>query len=196
MPSVGDVGSVYFIQEGRDGCVKIGWTMASPMGRLKTLQVGNSEDLHLIGVLPKCSPDVELHWHHKFRHCHRRLEWFWPTPELLNAIRDGIASHVEAPNIVWLGDYATSDTVRAWLKANRTSLKTLSERCGYSAGYLRTVLSDDWHDINARAAYRIEAATGGEIKAQALMRGTRKRNEDRRQATLARAAARQQRGAA
>jgi hypothetical protein len=42
---------VYFIQAGESGPIKIGKTTCSPLERLRTLQGGHYEKLHLVGVI-------------------------------------------------------------------------------------------------------------------------------------------------
>lgn len=81
-------GVLYFIQEGNSGAIKIGWTANCPHRRLDAIQTGNSENLRLVGVLPDQNKSTECVWHDRFKHVRKRAEWFWPTCELLDAIKD------------------------------------------------------------------------------------------------------------
>jgi len=80
-------GVVYFIQEGEAGPIKIGWTSKCPYQRRDALQTGNSEELHLKGILPDDDKSIESLWHAFYSKYRKRSEWFWPAQELLDAIK-------------------------------------------------------------------------------------------------------------
>lgn len=80
---------VYFIQEGEDGPIKIGYTVATLRQRLHQLQNGNPRLLRVRGVIPG-GQDAERDVHAAFAHL--RLagtgEWFEPGEELLSFIAE------------------------------------------------------------------------------------------------------------
>lgn len=81
---------IYFIREGDDGLIKIGFS-ASESGvreRLATLQVGNGRRLVLLAT--RCgSKFEEADLHERFAHARRRGEWFEAVPELLEYVGRG-----------------------------------------------------------------------------------------------------------
>lgn len=79
------IGNLYFLQEGPNGCIKIGWTAGDPDNRRRAMQVGNSSDLTIIGFR-EAPADAETGWHVRFSHICKRSEWFYPTAELLAPI--------------------------------------------------------------------------------------------------------------
>ena len=58
---------VYFIQEGANGPIKIGYTAANPKGRLAALQTGNANPLRIVTWAPG-SFDDEKALHARFGH--------------------------------------------------------------------------------------------------------------------------------
>ena len=67
-------GSVYFIKDDERDMVKIGHS-ATPVARLRALQVGSAGRLRLIGVM--AAPRLfEATLHQAFREGHRHGEWF------------------------------------------------------------------------------------------------------------------------
>lgn len=73
---------VYFIQQGNDGPIKIGYA-ADVEKRLATLQVGNPTPLNLLGV-HKGTMKTEKELHKRFAEHRLSGEWFVPTPEIYN----------------------------------------------------------------------------------------------------------------
>jgi len=72
--------SVYFIQRGETGPIKIG-VSTNVAGRLRTLEARFSEPLVLLGTLPG-GADLEQALHARFRDQRIEGEWFRPSPEL------------------------------------------------------------------------------------------------------------------
>ena len=72
-------GCIYFIgavlKEGQSGAVKIGYSAKDPKGRLKALQTGHPDKLHMIGWIPGTMSD-EHALHQRFRKYWLRGEWF------------------------------------------------------------------------------------------------------------------------
>jgi hypothetical protein len=73
---------IYFIQAGRKGCIKIGYTDRGLQQRLNDLQTGNPQRLYLLLVLEGSERD-EQQLHQRFAGLRRRGEWFWPGRKLL-----------------------------------------------------------------------------------------------------------------
>lgn len=73
----------YFIQAVSGGPIKIGKAFL-PKARLKDLQIGNPEELQLVGVLGE---DREEALHRQFREERIRGEWFEATERLRNYIK-------------------------------------------------------------------------------------------------------------
>jgi hypothetical protein len=73
--------AVYFIQEGADGPIKIGYS-ADPQQRIRQLQTGARAQLHMLRTI-EGSMGVERRLHRQFAHLRLRGEWFKPEPELL-----------------------------------------------------------------------------------------------------------------
>ena len=90
--------SVYFIQCGLEGPIKIGWS-TNVSERLATAQTYHHEELVLRATAPG-GADVEARLHAVFQAAHIRGEWFRPVPELLElvaALDEGVtlASYLE-----------------------------------------------------------------------------------------------------
>jgi len=81
--------SIYFIQAGFDGPVKIG-VAYSPERRLQSLQCGNAYRLRLIGTIKPKSPRgayrVESMLHGAFADDRLEGEWFRPSDALWHAL--------------------------------------------------------------------------------------------------------------
>lgn len=77
---------IYFIQVENNGPIKIG-SAKDPEQRLKHLQIGNHKKLNLIAVMHGESP-LESKIHRDLKDFRRSGEWFNPTTEVLDYIRD------------------------------------------------------------------------------------------------------------
>ena len=71
---------VYFIQAGDDGPIKIG-SAVDPIARLKELQVGNPQPLHILMTLAD-DEGLERQLHQRFAPLRLHGEWFRPEQEL------------------------------------------------------------------------------------------------------------------
>lgn len=165
------IGYVYFVQEGTDGPIKIGWTKVEPLKRLAALENGNSNPLKLLGALVD-HPDSEKTWHNRFSACRKHREWFYPTDALVAAIRIALSSHeTPASRVVPFATPVTADDLRVWIKKNRKSVAAFARELGYSPSYLGEYLRGGWVRMNPRLANRIETVTGGALSAFGLLRG-------------------------
>jgi len=80
-------GNVYFIQEGEDGPVKIGWAI-NPKRRLAAMQTGNARPLRLLGAISTKRRPLEREVHKRFSADRLAGEWF--------AVSDALVSYIDA----------------------------------------------------------------------------------------------------
>lgn len=78
--------TVYFIQAGDAGPIKIGVTRGCPLDRMANLQTGCPEALKLVAHASGTADD-ERELHKRFAHLRLRGEWFLAKPELVEFIR-------------------------------------------------------------------------------------------------------------
>ena len=69
--------TIYFIQQGMNGPIKIGWTKVRLANRIARLQCGNPVPLYLLRSEPGTRQD-EKALHRRFERFHIRGEWFYP----------------------------------------------------------------------------------------------------------------------
>lgn len=69
-----EVGWVYFIQAGKNGAVKIGWTR-QPDRRFRALQTSQHSQLRFLGVIPG-DRTLERQLHQRFAVHRMKGEWF------------------------------------------------------------------------------------------------------------------------
>ena len=79
---------IYFIQAGKDGPIKIGYSKVGAKSRLATLQTSNYSNLSLLKTI-KGDLKYEQRLHLMFEDSKIRGEWFKPTAALLNFIEQG-----------------------------------------------------------------------------------------------------------
>lgn len=77
---------IYFIQNGQDKHIKIGFTQQQPKKRLKELQTGSPHKLKMLRVV-EGGRLKESELHERFAHLRVNGEWFRPDPELLDYIK-------------------------------------------------------------------------------------------------------------
>ena len=78
---------IYFIQSGKNGPIKIGYTTDNPKGRIRSLQVGNHKQLYLLATR-KGELNDERKIHRMFRRDKLRGEWFESSHDLKTFIRN------------------------------------------------------------------------------------------------------------
>jgi hypothetical protein len=91
------MGLIYFIQAGRTGDIKIGWTKTDAGKRLKELQTGNSKRLRVLGFIPESDRDDEKALHKRFREFRQSGEWFADVTPIRDYIEAEAQAWVEAP---------------------------------------------------------------------------------------------------
>jgi len=164
------LGSVYFVQEAANGPIKIGWTEAEPEKRRAALQIGNSNELVLLGAISNCRPDAEAYWHERFIDARKRSEWFYPTRALIDAIKAALDEERQPAILThYSGPQASKAEVEAWLSENNVSMGEFAERLDQSRQHVLYALRDPSH-MRPKLAYRIERVTEGAIKAEALLK--------------------------
>lgn len=175
------LGSLYFIQEGTDGAIKIGWTTNDPERRRDNLQIGNSRQLRLLAIVPDVPQEVEFEWHRAYRAHQKRSEWFFPVVGLLEAIADQTpppGREKSAPIECEPTPYTLSHDPESfdprlmplveWLRAQRVRQTHFAPKIGISNGHISKLLRGK-SGLTAVLAKRIEMATGGAVKASALL---------------------------
>lgn len=81
----GGISKVYFFQTGSSGNIKIGFTEGDITMRVKALQTGNGQTLHVLGWIQGTRKD-EADWHKRWASLSAGGEWFRPEADLLAAI--------------------------------------------------------------------------------------------------------------
>jgi DNA-binding XRE family transcriptional regulator len=76
---------IYFLQAGKGGPVKIGFTEKKLRERISDIQIGCSEELILLGVV-QGDQTQEKHIHQEFAEYALRGEWFSPHEKMLETI--------------------------------------------------------------------------------------------------------------
>lgn len=126
------IGSLYFIQEGPGGAIKIGWTGNCVQRRLINLQIGNSNELVLLATIPDVPISEEGAWHVHFGPHKKRSEWFHPSPDLLEAIAArAVPAQAAAPKPEPVMGPARQ-SLEDWLKTSGVGLTRFAERIGVS----------------------------------------------------------------
>ncbi len=88
---------IYFLKAAGVGLVKIGFTAESSADRRVTqLRTMSPIPLSLLGTIPGSQSD-EMAIHQRFAHLGSHGEWFWPTKELEEFIRQQIEAPPEEP---------------------------------------------------------------------------------------------------
>jgi len=82
----GREGYVYFVQQGKSGPIKIGFSKNGWRSRLSAIQVGNPYQLDMIKAV-KGDRKLETKIHSKFNKFKMVGEWFEPHPTLLKYIK-------------------------------------------------------------------------------------------------------------
>ncbi len=89
--------SVYFIQEGGpEGHIKIGYTLGSPIERLRSFRTGNPRALALLVTIPG-GRTLEVALHARFAELRVSGEWFRADARLLGFIEGMLVAHPEQP---------------------------------------------------------------------------------------------------
>ena len=91
---LGAPGFVYFIQAGKDGPIKIGYS-DDPLARLEDLQTAHHEQLRLLMTIAD-NGTMEMQLHERFADLRIRGEWFRSEGELEDVLwMSGLVPHPE-----------------------------------------------------------------------------------------------------
>lgn len=157
---------VYFIQEGFNGPIKIGYAHTDVASRMKSMQTANSNELRLLGTVPAKVYD-ERFWHARFQADRVRGEWFAPSNLLVEAIKSAVSGappQVQLPAA--LGDPFAN--VHEWMGKRALDYVALASMIGYSVGTVRTSLRSK-QGFGIGFAQAIENVTDGRVRADALL---------------------------
>jgi hypothetical protein len=133
-------GSVYFIQSGNSGPVKIGFA-ADPESRMRGLQTGHPEKLRILAVLRNVSQRMEKNLHSRFGHLRMHGEWFRPESDLMTYIGE-----LKAAPAVCCGSPKTCDHVwcpacHGWARDTGGFLGDGHETAYWSCGHVQPLHS-------------------------------------------------------
>lgn len=147
--------SVYFIQSGGDGPVKIGVCAQDIEARLASLQCGNPEPLRLLGSI-EGSFQAEAALHRRYEARRLRGEWFRYCPTMMDVIAAGCV-----------------DVDERDARVVCPALAEAIEMAGGNAALARHVgvtpqAISQWKRVPADKAIKVEEATGGTISRHAL----------------------------
>ena len=86
--SISDVNGplVYFIQQGKTGPIKIGYTDGELKKRIRSLQTANPSQLRCIGYVKPGTTETECDLHYEFSKYRMAGEWFKPDISILEFI--------------------------------------------------------------------------------------------------------------
>ncbi len=112
--------SIYFIQVGLDGPIKIGKTKGNPLVRMAGLQTGIPFVLRIVAIISPARQALEGELHAKFASLRIMGEWFHPAPDLLDFIKEkAMAWDLARENVPrwWFGpcDTRSSQQIREGL---------------------------------------------------------------------------------
>lgn len=142
---------IYFIQQGKTGAIKIGYTSKDDVrDRLLTLQVGSAESLHVIGVMEGDQKQEKL-LHQLFKPYHMKGEWFESSPKLYMYIMSLITGRDIAPtpdhrslNGLSLNQYVKqfeTDIIQSTLKTTQGNVTEAAKQLGITFRQLRHRIS-------------------------------------------------------
>lgn len=172
------IGTLYFIQAGSAGPIKIGFTTGDYAKRLATLQVGNAEELVSLAALENY-PDTEKDWHIRFADLRIRGEWFLPARKLTTAVSEAVATHRPPADRLANASEVTPLTpkdLKHWAIARYGTIKAFAAALGYSPSVVGEHLKGRGFGIGVRMANRMETVSNGELSAVAIMLGSGSRS--------------------
>jgi len=148
--------TVYFIQAGEDGPIKIGFTRSKSVEkRLSDLQHGNAETLVVLASIEGSLID-EKNLHIKFSQFHIRGEWFEPSYELLAHISDLELSESFGGSVA-----QKKNVISSWRNKNQLTQKQAATVLGVTQGFISKV--ERGADVSFGMAINIASRSGGQI---------------------------------
>lgn len=145
--------TVYFIQAGERGPIKIGY--ADDVAKRKAkMQADNHEPLLLLGVITG-DAKTESDFHQRFATARIRGEWFTPTAELVAFT----ATLSELPSQPRKNPFSDTPLGRWLFVHGLTTQKQFAKRLGVSEAYLSRLISGE-RTPGGKTLFRIETETG------------------------------------
>lgn len=164
-------GTVYFVQELPNGAIKIGWTSGNVADRWHNIQTGNPRDVVVIGIIEESTFYDEQKWHHRFHGCRCGTsgEWFWPTAELMAAIRAeaSSAAHLKRTRRNKRPPTPWALALQTWMIEEGYQSRSLEEAVGRRS--IPPGVFTGRNPPSAPLAHKIEILSKGAVKASLLL---------------------------
>lgn len=146
--------TIYFIQAGDAGPIKIGFTSGCPLDRMANLQTGSPDELRLVAHARGTQED-ERELHKRFAHLRMRGEWFQPKSELVEFIRGIQFAQRDEPPLqqapqLMIGDLGREDLERVFAYVH---VRMVEERAK-NALELADLESAEYALLDLRAAFQ------------------------------------------
>ena len=154
---------IYFIQHGKDGPIKIGFTKNRPERRVLELQSGNPFKLTLLHYVDG-DTSVEDLLHHRFRNFKIRGEWFEPSPKLLAHIEKLKAISPIRPK----ARAVRKSKLRDWRKQAGMTQSQFAKELGMKQSNFSKLEANGTASLSV--ALKIKKYTNGQISADDVMR--------------------------
>jgi hypothetical protein len=142
--------SVYFIQSGPNGPIKIGFTNDSAKSRLRVMQTGNPMRLRLLLQI-EGDERLEAGLHQHFSDSRVRGEWFHPVSSLLELIEANRPKPVVEKNE---DQDQPSESFQAYLAIHGNASR-LADALGITKGAVA-----QWSDVPIKRVPDVERITG------------------------------------
>lgn len=154
---------IYFIQEGTQGPIKIGYTSRCPVKRMSYIQSSNPRKLRLVGVINNATEVTEKSLHDMFENENIRGEWFHASTVLIDYINKNSSQHIPYKPKRREGE------LREWLKSNNITQGAFAKRIGRTQGRVSQIIKSGTDSLTE--GFAIERETSGEVKAESVMTG-------------------------
>lgn len=159
---------VYFIQDGDDGPIKIGFSK-TPQVRIAAIQVNHAREIKILAITDGERED-ERKIHQSLANHHIRGEWFLPSDDVLSA---AMAAKQVPPRIVAAAPIPPPSDVprhplRKWCFYNNVTSARFARKAGIDSGYLSRVICGTIQP-SRHVADALSEATGGEVSPGDIM---------------------------
>ena len=148
--------TVYFIQAGDGGPVKIGYTGGDISHRLREIQNCNATECSVLRVVGG-GKATEREIQKFFSPLNIRGEWFKFSIEMLRFGVDDVLAATPS----------TSMTLKKWLSENKQTQAGFAESLGWSQGYVSKIVKAGTNVLSVAVA--IEKATNGDVTTHDLL---------------------------
>ena len=164
--------TIYFIQVGDDGPIKVGFS-ESPKARIAQLQSAHPYKLQLL-ALQNGDLDEEKQLHQLFACDHLQGEWYRPSPALLGHVANLIANPQkieDRPSNRKMRRLTNPHVLEIFLQERGRTLSWFAQKLGCSVSHLHDIKTGRGKPSLPLAA-KIEDATGGQVTMRDLLRET------------------------